>query len=726
MSSTRREFLQATGALAVCFALPACTSRTSTEVAAAGQAILGNRLVINASGDVELLLGKVELGQGIGTALAQLVAEELDIAFARVRLVTVDTNFSPDESYTFSSISVQQSGPPTRRAAAAAKAYLLRQAATQLAVDRGSLSVDDGNILVDGQRSESTYWNIIGDESVDVDISEEQELKSAADFSIVGESYQRIDLPSKVFGGSSYLQDLRLPGMVHARVVRPKAERAELVHFDASVAESLPGVLKVVRDGNFVAVVADREGHARAAAKALHDSIEWSLPADMPDENAIYDWLKTAASRIEPVASKQSEAATSSATTRVSGIYQRPYQAHASISPSAAIAEYDGENLTVWSHAQGMYPLRAGLAHVLNLDIENVRCVHHEASGCYGHNGADDAACDAAAIATHFPGQPIRLQWERVDEMTWEPYGSAMHIEVGADIDAAGNVRGWDYDLWSCPHSSRPRDEKNAGSMIYAQLREDPLPLPPAQSIPQPNGGSDRNAVPLYAFDRMDVKKHLVTDVPIRVSALRGLGAYANVFAIESFMDELALRAGVDPLDYRLRHLQDQRAIDVLQRLAEVSGWHERDESDGNEGWGLGFARFKNRSSYCGIAMRVAADSSSDAIRLVKATAVCDAGLIINPDGVSAQLEGGIVQSASWTLGEQIRFSREEKQSVDWLTYPILRFDEIPEIEVVLMERDDQPSLGVGETAQGPTAAAIANAVYAASGQRLRRLPLER
>jgi CO/xanthine dehydrogenase Mo-binding subunit len=619
MNSTRREFLQATGALAVCFALPACTRQTPTEVAAAGQAILGNRLVINASGSVKLLLGKVELGQGIGTALAQLVAEELDIAFTRVDLAAVDTNYSPDESYTFSSISVQQSGPPTRKAAAAARIYLLEQAATQLGVERSSLSVDDGNILVDGQRSASTYWSIIGDESVDVDISEEQQLKDVSDYSIVGESYQRIDLPSKVFGGPSYLQDLRMPGMVHARVVRPKAERAQLAEFDADVAENMPGVLKVVRDGNFVAVIAAREGQARAAAKALRESIEWTLPADFPDEDSVFDWLKTAEGRIESVASKQSEAAESSATTRVSGIYQRPYQAHASISPSAAIAAYDGENLTVWSHAQGMYPLRAGIAHVLNLDIANVRCVHHEASGCYGHNGADDAACDAAAIAIHFPGQPIRLQWERVDEMTWEPYGSAMHIEIGADVDEAGNVRGWDYDLWSCPHSSRPRDEKNAGSMVYAQLKENPLPLPPVQSIPQPNGGADRNGVPLYAFDRMEVNKHLVTDVPIRVSALRGLGAYANVFAIESFMDELALRAGVDPLDYRLRHLQDQRAIDVLQRLAEVSGWRERGAAQSNEGWGLGFARFKNRSSYFGMVMQVAVDPGNGAIRLLKA-----------------------------------------------------------------------------------------------------------
>ena len=722
MTSTRREFLQVSGALAVCFALPACSRQGASE--ATGQAVLGNRLLISASGEIELLLGKVELGQGIGTALAQLAAEELNVAFKRVQLVSVDTEFSPDESYTFSSISVQQSGPPTRRAAAAAKDYLLQRAATQLGVEPASLGVSDGNILVDGQRSDLTYWGLIGDESIGIDISEDQALKSANEFSIVGESYQRIDLPGKVYGGASYLQDLRLPDMVHARVVRPKAERAQLAHFDASVAEALPGVLKVVRDGNFVAVIAAREGQARTAAKALRDSIEWALAADMPDERSIFAWLKNAESRVESVASKPSEATIRAATTRVSGIYQRHYQAHGSISPSAAIAQYDGDNLTVWSHAQGMYPLRAGIAHVMGLDIENVRCVHHEASGCYGHNGADDAACDAAAIAMHYPGVPVRLQWERVDEMTWEPYGSAMHIEVSADIDEAGDVQGWDYDLWSCPHSSRPRDTNNAGSMIYAQLKENPLPLPPVQSIPQPNGGADRNGVPLYAFDRIEVNKHLVTDVPIRVSALRGLGAYANVFAIESFMDELADRAGSDPLDYRLRHLQDQRAIDVLQQVAELSGWYERHDKAGVEGWGLGFARFKNRSAYVGIVMRLAVDSSSGAIGLIKATAACDAGLIINPDGASAQIEGSIVQSASWTIKEQIRFSNDEKKSVDWATYPILRFDEIPEIEVALMARDDQPSLGVGEAAQGPTAAAIGNAVFAATGQRLRRLPL--
>jgi nicotinate dehydrogenase subunit B len=722
MTGTRREFLQATGALAICFSLPAC-SRQQTS-AAGGTAVLGNRLVVEATGTVRLMLGKVEFGQGIGTALAQIAAEELGVDFSRIQLVAVDTEFSPDESYTFSSISIQQSGPPTRRAAAAAKEFLLRQAASRLGKPVETLSAVDGEIRVGNESSELSFWQLIGNENVDIDISDEQSLKSIDDYSIVGKSYQRIDIPAKVFGGASYLQDLRLPDMVHARVVRPPAERATLQSFDATDVAALPGVLKVVRDGNFVAVVAEREQQARTAADQLSRSVSWELAADMPDESDIYAWLKTADSRIEAVASKQAEP-DDGQTETIKRNYQRPYQAHASISPSAAIAKYDGGQLTVWSHAQGMYPLRTGIAHVLNLNIENVRCIHYEASGCYGHNGADDAACDAAAIAMGYPGVPVRLQWERIDEMTWEPYGSAMHIEISADVDVSGDVAGWQQDIWSTPHSSRPRSTENAGSIIYAQLKDDPLPLPPVQSIAQPNGGADRNGIPLYDFRNLRVDKHLVTDVPIRVSALRGLGAYANVFSIESCMDELAIRANVDPLDYRLRHLHDERAIELLEELGQMSRWRERPTGSLADGWGIGFAQFKNRSSYVGVVMRVSVDMDIEKIELKQAYAVCDAGLIINPDGASAQIEGSIVQSSSWTVKEQIRFSNSEKRSRDWATYPILRFDEIPDIAVAFMERSDQPALGLGEAAQGPTAAAIANAIFDATNERCRRLPLQ-
>ncbi|MDH3747255.1 MAG: molybdopterin-dependent oxidoreductase [Gammaproteobacteria bacterium] len=719
MTVTRREFLQASGVLVVCFALPGCTRETTAGKA--GYARLGNRLRINANGTVELMLGKVEFGQGIGTALAQMVAEELDIDFGRVHLSSVDTDRSPDESYTFSSISIQQSGPPTRRAAAQARGLLLTRAAERLDQPVDTLRVVDGEVLTGNVATNLNYWRLIGDEEITIDLTEQVMLKSVSDYSIVGRSLERIDIPGKVFGDASFLQDLRLPNMVHARVVRPAAERASVKTIDTAKIEKLPGVLSVVRDGNFIAVIAEREGQARRAANLLRETISWVLPSDLPDSDKIYQWLRNAESREEPVASRSSESDVGSTTT-VKASYQRPFQAHASISPSAAIALYDNGKLTVWSHAQGMYPLRGAIAQVLGMDIENIRCVHCEASGCYGHNGADDAACDAAALAVKFPGRPVRLQWERRDEMTWEPYGSAMHIEISADVDETGTVRAWDYDLWSCPHSSRPRNAEQSGNLIYAQHRAAPAELPPPQSIPQPNGGADRNAVPLYTFDNMDVVKHLVTDRPMRVSALRGLGAYANVFAIESFMDELAARSQEDAIAYRLRHLDDERAIAVLKRLMDVSAWSRRPPAGSGEGWGIGFARFKNRSAWVGVVMRVIVKNGN--ISLQHASAVCDAGLIINPDGAGAQIEGGIVQSASWTLKEQIRFDNDRKQSVDWVSYPILGFDETPTITVDFMERSNQPSLGIGEAAQGPTAAAIANALYHATGQRQRRLPL--
>jgi CO/xanthine dehydrogenase Mo-binding subunit len=370
-----------------------------------------------------------------------------------------------------------------------------------------------------------------------------------------------------------------------------------------------------------------------------------------------------------------------------------------------------------------MYPLRSAIAFTLGLELVNVRCVHMEASGCYGHNGADDAACDAAALAMALPGRPVRLQWERRDEFLWEPLGPAMQIEAQAALDDSGRISNWQYDLWSCPHASRPRSNESAGYLIYAKHKAFPLPEPPPFSIPQPSGGSDRNSVPLYAIENMRVNKHFVTDIPIRGSSLRGLGAYGNVFAIESFMDELAGKSGSDPFEFRARHLEDPRALEVLSRLKEAVRWGERPKPATGTGWGLAFARFKNLSSYLGIVMQLHVDTKTKGIRLIKATAVCDAGLVVNPDGLKAQIEGGIIQSSSWTLTEQVEFSTRTRKSHDWNSYPILRFDEVPEVDIILIDRPDEKSLGVGETAQGPTAAAIANGIFHATGKRLRQLP---
>jgi CO/xanthine dehydrogenase Mo-binding subunit len=586
-----------------------------------------------------------------------------------------------------------------------------------------SISVANGKFLVRGAATGLDYWKLLKGQEFRVELTDDETFLPVSQYRTVGKSVERLDIPGKLFGAESYLQDLRLPDMVHARVVRPPAERSQLLEINTESTGQLPGVLKVIRDGNFVAVVAEREHQARIAARELADSIRWSRPDDLPESDRIYEWLKTAPTRVEAVASRQSPEKGDSSTKSMSAVYQRPYQAHASISPSMAIALYDRNKLTIWSHAQGMYPLRSAIAHTVGLNLEQVRCIHREAAGCFGHNGADDAACDAAAIAMQFKGRPVRLQWERADEFAWEPLGSGMQVEMRADLDDSGSIRSWRHDVWSCPHTSRPRSPENAGYLIYAQHKDSPLDIPPPASIPQPAGGADRNAVPLYAFENMDVTKHLVTDVPLRVSALRGLGAYANVFAIESFMDELAHASGRDPLEFRIQHLDDERAIAVLERLSDESGWSNRPAAGSGDGWGASFARFKNLASYVGIVFKLGVDAGSGQITLQHATAVCDAGLIINPDGVRAQIEGGIVQSASWTLKEQVRFTKSGISSRDWASYPILRFDEVPDVEVHLMPHNGNKSLGVGEAAQGPTAAAIANAVFHASGIRLRQLP---
>lgn len=667
MSVSRREFMQSSGAVVVCFSLLGCEQE---------QTSYDGRITIHPDGSVELMLGKVELGQGISTALAQIAADELGVAFERIRLVTVDTDFSPDEAYTFSSISIQQSGPRIRAAAAKARVHL-----QQLS------DAEPGNKPT-----------------------------------VLGASIQRVDIPGKVFGDACFVQDLRFDGMVHARIVRPPAERAVIASINSKPVEAMPGVLLIVRDGNFVGVLAEREGQARKAATALAARIDWELPMDLPDSDAMHDWLKKAESRTEEVAST-GKVAIPDAETAHRATYQRPYHAHASISPSAAVALFDDSRLTVWSHAQGMYPLRDAIAHTLGLSPDNVRCVHKEASGCYGHNGADDAACDAAALAMKLPGRPVRLQWERADEFLWEPLGPAMQIEVQAVLDRHGRISNWQHDLWSCPHASRPRGADSAGHLIYAQHKASPLPEPQPYSIPQPSGGSDRNSVPIYAIDNVQVNKHFVTDIPIRGSSLRGLGAYGNVFAIESFMDELADKSGTDPFEFRRRHLDDVRGLEVLQQLEQATQWHKRPNPGTGIGWGLAFARFKNLSSYLGIVMQLRIDAGTNAIELIKATAVCDAGLVVNPDGLKAQIEGGIIQSSSWTLKEQVRLSNRSRESRDWSTYPILRFDETPDVDVILLDRPQEKSLGVGETAQGPTAAAIANAIFHASGKRLRHLP---
>jgi len=718
------------GFLLLYFQLPVPESRAqqgfTRPPALAANPDIDSWLKIAADGFIELSSGKCELGQGIRTALAQIAAEELDVEMDRIRVVTVDTDYSPDESFTSGSLSVEMSGSAVRTVAAEARGILLMRAAEQLGVESRSLSINNGRFLLNGDATDLDYWTVIGDQTLVGEVSGDFGAKSTDLYRLVGRSVPRIDIPAKIFGDSTYIHDMRPAGMLHARVVRTSDPGASLALPDnIDEIAAMPGVVKIVRDGSFLAVVARREDQAVRASQALAPLCTWTGTRELPDPARLEAWLKAAPADVKVVAERK-DPATGEAVREYRRQYTRPFQAHASISPSIALAQQQGGSLTVWTHAQGMYPLRGAIAALVGLSEDEVRCIHVQGAGCYGHNGADDAAADAALIARHLEGPPIRLQWSRADEFLGEPYGSAMTTEIVARLDADDRIVDWRYDVWSGTHSSRPRGAGAAGNLLAARQIAKPLPVPPPSNIPQPTGGGDRNAVPLYSFPNQTITKHLVTDVPVRVSSLRALGAYANVFSIESCMDEIADDLGVDPIEFRIRHLSDPRAIAVLERLqAEIRAAGPERNGDGS-GLGIGFAKYKNLGAYCAVAMSLRVDPESAEIRLDRAVAVVDAGLVINPDGLTNQIEGGIIQSASWTLKEQVLLGRDDVESRDWASYPILGFTEVPDVEVVILQPPGVRASGAGEAAQGPTAAAIGNAVARATGKRIRDLPFTR
>ncbi|MFQ6006297.1 MAG: molybdopterin cofactor-binding domain-containing protein [Woeseia sp.] len=728
--TTRREFFKGTGSLVLYFSIvpPSAAAQRGTTAelppALASNPSLDSWLRIAADGVVTLSPGKCELGQGIQTALAQIAAEELDVTLDRVRVATVDTAYSPDEAYTSGSRSIERSGAAVRTAAAEARAILIGLAAAELGVDSRNVGVRNGTFTKDGADTKLDYWAVVGERTLARHATGSAPPKDPEQYQLVGRSVARVDIPAKAFAEAAYIQDIRLGGMLHARVVRGGDREAKLSLLPGvdSVAR-IPGVVKIVQDGSFIAVVADREERAIDAAAKLAKLCRWRRQTPLPERAALSEWLRKAPADVEVVAERGVMGSGDSART-VSASYSRPFLAHASISPSTAIAYKQGKQLTVWSHSQGVYPLRGAIAKVVGLNENDVRCIHAQAAGCYGHNGADDAACDAALIAMQLEDRPIRLQWMRADEFLGEPYGSAMSTRIIAGIDANGTIVDWSYDVWSGTHSSRPRGAKVAGGLIAARQIARALPLPPVWDVPRPRGGGDRNAVALYAFANQRVTKHLVREMPMRVSALRALGAYANVFAIESFMDEIAHEQGEDPIDFRIRHLTDRRAIAVLNKLREQISAPDMSPAAPPAGVGIGMARYKNSGAYCAVAMRLLTDRGE--IKLDRAVCAVDAGLVINPDGIINQIEGGVIQASSWTVKEEIRFGRDGVESKDWATYPILTFPEVPSVEVALINRPDEPALGAGEAAQGPTAAAIANAVAQAAGKRVRDLPLTR
>ncbi len=721
----RRRVLAGGGALIMSFSLrdalaqnqPAPTPPSSLKQAP----FLDAWIRIDADGSMTAFTGKAEIGQGFKTAFQQIAAEELDVAFEALKIVTADTALTANEGYTSGSNSMKDSGTAIRNAAAQVRELLVAEAARRFNLPTENLRTEKGEVIApDGQRLR--YGELVSGDMLHVQAQPTSRLKDPATFKVMGQPVPRVDIPAKVTGGAAYVQDLRLPGMVHARVVRPPGYGARLTECDTAAVEKLPGVVKIVRDGNFLAVVAQKEYQAIKAMNALSAAAKWQETARLPKQDDLPNVLTSLPSQ-DTTIFQQGNPSFASAKT-LEATYTRPYQMHGSIGPSCAVAQFVDDKMTVWTHTQGVYPDRQGIAEMLKMPPANVRCIHVEGSGCYGHNGADDAAADAALIARAMPGTPVRVQWTREQEHAWEPYGPAMVTKLKASLDGQGMISDWNFEVWSNTHSMRPG---GAGSMLAAQHMAQAFAPPAPRALPLPEGGGDRNAIPIYKFPNAQVVHHFISTMPLRISALRALGAYHNIFSIESFIDELAAAAGADPVEFRLKHLDDSRARDAIITAAQAFGWRKGQKAPSGHGYGLAFARYKNLAAYCAVAAEVEVNRQSGRPRLVRAVAAVDSGQVVNPDGLINQIEGAILQSMSWTLYESVMFDETRITSIDWQTYPILRFNAVPErVEVHVINRPGQPFLGSGETGQGPAAAAIANAIADATGKRLRDLPLTR
>jgi CO/xanthine dehydrogenase Mo-binding subunit len=681
-------------------------------------------LFINPNGKIDIYSGKVEFGQGIATAFKQIVADEMDVDINRVNILPSTTGISPNEGVTSGSQSVEYGGLALRYACAQARGTLLEKASQSLNVPVSNLKIKDGVITAANGKT-ATYWDLSSKELLLQKADGKYKPKPITEHNYIGQSIERIDIPAKVSGGEAYVQDMRLPGMLHARIIRPPAPRATLQSMDDASIKALPGVVAVVKNGSFVAVVAKREEQAIEALNQAKTLCQWNLKNDLP--NSTQDWLKT----MLDLPSTDTDHAVKQDTSKksvktIQNVFTKPFIAHGSIGPSCAVAILKDEVTTVYTHSQGMYPLHKDIVKALNVAPEKVVCIHKEGSGMYGQSGADDVALEAVLIAQVLPNQPIRLQWMRDDEFKWEPYGSAMTIKIKAGLDENGKVVEWNQDIFSNTHSTRP-GEKTGNNLVSSWYMANPQTPSPVTNIPLPAGGSHRNGIPMYSFANQKITNHLIEKMPIRVSALRTLGAYGNVFAIESTMDELAKAAKADPVEFRLAHLDNPRAKDVLTKVAQMAKWQSkknRIRTDGKViGRGVGFAQYKNLQVYCAVIVDVEIDRSGH-VKVRDMWAAVDSGLVVNPNGVKNQIEGGLLQTTSWTLHEEIKFDQAGIKTTSWGEYPILRFDEVPNVYVELINRPNEKALGVGEGSQGPGVAAIANAVAAATNSRIYDLPM--
>lgn len=671
---------------------------------------LDDWLAILPDGTVVAYSGKVEVGTGVRTSLAQIVAEELEVPLARVQMVMGDTERTPDEGYTAGSMTIQTSGSQLREAAAEARLTLLERAAELLGAPLSELGIADGVVSVRGEPDRRIgYGELQGGRPFQRQVSEHPPVKPSEAYQLVGTDASRADLYGKFTGAASYIHDLRIPGMLHGRILRSTRPGTRLLSLD----ETRVRDAQVVRLGNFVGVVAEREEQAVKAISQLEARFEEEDAEGLPTSETLFEWMRSQPTQ-DQIVTQAGDAPSmlAGAAKRVHAVYRQPFHAHATIGPSCAVADFSERKLTVWCSSGGVYPLRGALADLMEMPKEEIHVIYMEGSGAYGHNGSEDVAADAAVLS-RAAGRPVRVQWSRADEFAGEPKAAAMLMEATGGLDEEGRIMAWDYQVWSSSHANRPRHA--LGLLAGLELREQ-RPHPSALFF-----GGDRNAPIDYAVDHTRVTMHWLADPPLRTSSMRSLGGAGNTFANESFMDELAAAAESDPMDFRLRHLPDERAQATVLAAAKASGWGAP-LAEGM-GRGIAFARYENNQAYVAMVAEVEVDQASGAIAVRRVVVAHDCGLIINPDGVRNQIEGNVIQALSRALKEEVRFDRTGQATLAWEAYPILTFSEAPEIEIVLINRLDQPPLGAGEPATVTVAAAVANAVYAATGARLRQVP---
>ncbi len=728
----RRSLLAAAGLLTVSFAIPSAMAETAGHAASREASdALANKVVaatdvdaylaIDAQGHVTLFSGKVDLGTGVETALTQMVAEELDVPMASVSVIQGDTLLTPDQAPTYGSNSIQKGGLQIRQACATARQALLAAGAKHIGMAPDQLVAKDGTIQAKtggGMIGKSVgYGELIGGKHFDLKLDPKAPTKNPDLYTIVGKPVARLDIPGKCTGAFTYMQDFKVPGMLHGRVVRPPALGATLKSVDEGSVKDIPGLVKVVRIANFLGVVCKGEWAAIKAARQL--KVEWTTWAGLPEQAKLWDHVRHTKVFHEDVTQTKgdAEAAMAGAAKTLKASYDFAIHTHGSIGPSCAIAEWHDGKLTCWTASQATHNLAKQLGIMAEVKAEDVRCVYVEGSGCYGRNGHEDAAGDATLLAREV-GAPVRVQWSRHDEHGWDPKGPPTLIDLEAALDDKGAVTAWHSQFFI------PQGAAGIVPLTSAELGELPY-----TNVLSPGGITGNTAIQ-YAVPAVKVVAHRLETTPFRPSWIRTPGRMQNTYANESFLDELALAAGVDPFEYRRRLLDDKRASAVLDRLHELAAWStpdpKRDRSgDTLTGRGMAYVKYELIRTYVGGVADVSIDRKTGKVRCTKFTVVQDCGQIINPDGIRNQLQGNVVQTVSRSLIEELTFDRSTVTSLDWASYPIITFPDVPEVVMGLIDRPHEAPWGSGEPSAAIVPPALCNAVADALGVRLRSIPFK-